>query len=132
MQTFTYDVYISCSGEIGRGFAGHLYNDLTEKGFSACINHGESIQTCRIFIVILCENYASRLDELVKIMDEYEKGNDRWVFPVFYHVSPSEVRHQDGSCKKFLIPDCKMSQETVNALNQIADLAGWPLDKYII
>jgi hypothetical protein len=33
----------------------------------------------------------------VKILEEFKKGNGRWVFPVFYYVNISDVKNQTGS-----------------------------------
>jgi hypothetical protein len=61
-----------------------------------------AIQQSRMAIVIFSENYASStfcLEELTKIM-ECIKHNGRLVWPVFYLVDPSDVRHQKGSSAK--------------------------------
>ena len=58
----------------------------------------KAIEASRIAIIVFSKTYAhSRwcLDELVKIM-ECEKEKGQKVFPIFYHVQPSEVRNQTG------------------------------------
>lgn len=152
MQTFTtlraskpltYDVFISCGDDTRFSFTGFLANSLNDRGFYTCINHPQSIYHCTIFIFILSYDYASRsrLDELVKIMDVFAKGNGRRrrILPVYYHVSPSDVRHQTGRfgegfvsvCKSFLIPDCETFEKWINVLRQVADFSGWHLDRCV-
>ena len=58
----------------------------------------KAIQESRMAITVFSEEYASStfcLDELVQI-HQCIKGNGRLVWPIFYNVEPSEVRHQRG------------------------------------
>ena len=58
----------------------------------------KAIEASRFAIIVFSKTYAhSRwcLDELVKII-ECEKEKGKKVFPIFYHVEPSEVRNQTG------------------------------------
>ena len=59
----------------------------------------KAIEESRIAIIVFSKTYADskwRLHELVKIM-ECKKENGQKVFPIFYHVEPSEVRNQTGN-----------------------------------
>jgi len=109
---FTYDVFISFRGEDTRyNFIGHLRRELGRKGMNSFVDDknlriGESlspalcraIEESRIFIVVFSENYASSkwcLDELVRIMERSKRREKKQlVYPVFYHVDPSDIRNE--------------------------------------
>ncbi|KAL6315859.1 hypothetical protein AAG906_012195 [Vitis piasezkii] len=88
-------------------FTAHLYATLDRKGIVAFIDEGlergeeiaSSLKKSRCALVILSKNYAHSkwcLKELTKIMEcRVEMG--QIVYPVFYHVDPSDVRNQRGS-----------------------------------
>ncbi|MED6120241.1 hypothetical protein PIB30_019030 [Stylosanthes scabra] len=144
---FTYDVFISFRGTDTRyGFTNNLYQALHRKGIHTFfddeeLRNGEeitptllkAIEGSRIAIVVFSKNYASSsfcLDELAKIM-ECVKGNGRWVFPVFYDVDPSDVRHQKGSYREALTKheerfkdDKDKVHKWRSALRQAANLSG--------
>ena len=106
-----YDVFLSFRGEDTRkNFTGHLYKALCDQGFNTFIDddlpRGEeismklvkAIELSMISIVIFSKNFASFtwcLNELVKIF-ECRRSNGQLVFLIFYKVSPSEIRKQDG------------------------------------
>ncbi|KEH19188.1 putative TIR domain, winged helix-turn-helix DNA-binding domain-containing protein [Medicago truncatula] len=112
---FTYDVFLSFRGSDTRyGVTGYLYKALTDKGIRTFIHDSElqigdeitpslfkAIEESRICIIIFSTNYASSsfcLDELTAILYSYEEErNGRVVFPVFYHVESSVIRHGRGS-----------------------------------
>ena len=107
-----YDVFLSFRGEDTRdSFTSHLYSALDRgiiktfrddkelrKGWEIAPELLKAIEESRIAIIVFSKTYAHSkwcLDELVKIMEcQEEKG--RKVFPIFYHVEPSEVRKQTG------------------------------------
>ncbi|RVW95022.1 TMV resistance protein N [Vitis vinifera] len=70
----------------------------TSKGDEIAPELLKAIEGSRIALIIFSKTYAHSkwcLDELVKIMEcKEEKGQK--VFPIFYHVEPSEVRKQTG------------------------------------
>ncbi|XP_045810953.1 disease resistance protein Roq1-like [Trifolium pratense] len=145
---WVYDVFLSFRGEDTRkGFTGNLYNALCEKGINTFIDDKElrkgeeiklalmtAIQQSRAAIVIFSENYASStycLEELTKIM-ECIKRNGRLVWPVFYQVDPSDVRHQKGSYAEALANherektiDKEKVKQWRSALEEAANLSGW-------
>jgi hypothetical protein len=145
---WVYDVFLSFRGEDTRkGFTGNLYNALCGKGINTFIDDQElrkgeeiklalmtAIQQSRMAIVIFSENYASStfcLEELTKIM-ECIKHNGRLVWPVFYLVDPSDVRHQKGSYAKALANygrqktiDKENVKQWRSALEEAANLSGW-------
>ncbi|RYR69748.1 hypothetical protein Ahy_A03g016296 isoform C [Arachis hypogaea] len=111
-----YDIFLSFRGEDTRhGFTGHLYDALCRNGINTFIDDenlrtGEtirpqllqSIEASKISIIVFSTNYAAStwcLDELVKILQCHRERN-QLVFPVFYKVEPSDVRHQRNTYKE--------------------------------
>ncbi|KAI9087834.1 hypothetical protein K1719_030164 [Acacia pycnantha] len=145
---WTYDVFLSFRGEDTRyNFTGHLYNSLNQMGIATFIDNvdlqrGEeitpalisAIQQSRTAIVLFSENYASStfcLDELASIL-HYVREEGRLVWPVFYGVGPSEVRHQSGRYGEALAKHedrFRANKEKVQkwrkALCEVAHLSGW-------
>ncbi|XP_048435544.1 disease resistance protein RPV1-like isoform X2 [Pyrus x bretschneideri] len=150
---WTSDVFLSFRGEDTRcNFTGHLCRALRQKGINTfmddCLSRGEEISTAllkaieesRISVIVFSENYASSrwcLDELVKILD-CEKSNQQMVIPVFYKVSPSDVRNQKGCFGDGLAGlECKYKDNVDKihkwrpALSEAGNLSGWTLlDKH--
>ncbi|KAK4354861.1 hypothetical protein RND71_027055 [Anisodus tanguticus] len=105
-----YDVFLSFRGEdIRRTFVSHLYNALNQRGIPTFkdderLETGKSIscellkaiEESRFAVVIFSKKYASSrwcLDELAHIV-KCKNELEQIVIPVFYDVSPSDVRHQ--------------------------------------
>ncbi|KAG5573838.1 hypothetical protein H5410_063604 [Solanum commersonii] len=105
-----YDVFLSFRGEdTRRNFVSHLYNALEQRGIRTFkdderLETGKSIsdellkaiQEFKFAIVIFSKSYASSrwcLEELAHIV-KCKKELEQIVIPVFYDVSPSDVRHQ--------------------------------------
>ncbi|KAF4374830.1 hypothetical protein G4B88_031033 [Cannabis sativa] len=107
-----YDVFISFRGEDTRNnFTSHLEKALSDKSLQVYIDkrleRGEEISSAllkaieesKLSIVVFSKNYASSrwcLDELVHILKCKERDG-QIVVPIFYHVTPSDVRKQVGS-----------------------------------
>ncbi|WKA11215.1 hypothetical protein VitviT2T_028739 [Vitis vinifera] len=143
---WNYDVFLSFMGEDTRhNFTDHLYRALNRKGIRTFrdaeeLRKGEeiapellkAIEKSRICLIILSKNYArSRwcLEELVKIM-ERRQSMGQLVFPIFYHVDPSDVRRQTGSYEQAFErhernPD--QIQRWRGALTVVANINGWYL-----
>ncbi|GMP65096.1 hypothetical protein CsSME_00026051 [Camellia sinensis var. sinensis] len=144
---WTYDVFLSFRGEDTRdNFVSHLYTALAQKGIHTFkddekLERGKSIspelrkaiQESRFSIVLLSNNYASSrwcFDEVVEILE----CSNPTVYPIFYHVNPSEVRSQTGSfgggfaelVSKQGVLGMEKVQRWRNALEQVASLSGWP------
>ncbi|XP_054819729.1 disease resistance protein Roq1-like isoform X2 [Prosopis cineraria] len=90
----------------------------------------KAIEESLFAIVVLSQDYAFSswcLDELHKIVESKENLT---VFPVFYGVDPSDVRHQKGIIRKAFekhegkFPLCKVRRWR-RALTQVANFAGW-------
>ena len=140
------DVFLSFRGEDTRdNFTDHLYHALKGKGFSTFKNDKElepgnpispklldAIEKSRIAVIVFSKNYASSpwcLEELVKIV-KCMKGGLR-VLPIFYHVDPSHVRHQNETFAVAFDEHGKRLQENLekvqiwrDALRVVANLSG--------
>jgi len=107
-----HDVFISFRGEDTRSsFVSHLYAALQNAGIKVFKDDNElqrgdhisksllsAIEESKISLIVFSKNYANSrwcLDEVKKIMKCYRTIGQK-VVPVFYHLEPSEVRHQTG------------------------------------
>ncbi|KAK9930696.1 hypothetical protein M0R45_027725 [Rubus argutus] len=146
--SYPYDVFLSFRGVDTRNtFTGHLYTNLDRKGIKTFIDDDElskgeeissalvkAIEGSKVSIVIFSENYASSkwcLDELVKIL-QCKESKQQLVWPVFYKVDPSDVRHQKGKFGEALAKhECRFKdnmdkvQTWRTALRDAANLSGW-------
>ncbi|KAK7257374.1 hypothetical protein RIF29_31306 [Crotalaria pallida] len=108
-----YDVFLSFRGEDTRhGFISHLHNALIKRNIKTFMDDKGlekgselrpgllgAIEGSSISIVVFSQRYGGSrwcLHELVKIMDCH-RCNGQVVLPIFYHVHPSHVRHQQGA-----------------------------------
>ncbi|KAG7940981.1 hypothetical protein I3843_16G015000 [Carya illinoinensis] len=144
-----YQVFLSFRGEETRNtFTSHLCNALKEKLiFTFKDDEGlesgkpvkeellDAIEKSRMAVIIISKDYASSrwcLEELAKIV-ECKKDREMEVLPIFYHVEPSDVRHQRGTFGDALAqheqnPENKEKVQTwKNALREVGNLAGRPL-----
>ncbi|CAI9303507.1 unnamed protein product [Lactuca saligna] len=142
-----YDVFLSFRGKDTRkNFIDHLYHALQQQGIYTYkedkkIMKGKrisdelirSIEDSKFYLIVFSRNYASSswcLDELVKIMECHnDKTTEHTAYPVFYDVTPADVRHQRGDVRKAFAKH--KNKETAGkwreALKEAADLAGWEL-----
>ncbi|KAL5778641.1 hypothetical protein ACOSQ2_009378 [Xanthoceras sorbifolium] len=146
---WNYDVFISFRGEdTRRNFTDHLSAALDQKGIVTFrddkkLERGKpispellrAIEESRFSVVVFSRNYASSswcLDELVKIV-ECMKVAGQTVLPIFYDVTPTEVRKQNGSFEKAFEEhekDCDKTEKLMKwrtALTEVANLSGWDL-----
>ncbi|KAL5101334.1 hypothetical protein RYX36_005661 [Vicia faba] len=139
-----YDVFLCFRGLDTYTFACNLYYALRNKKIKTFFfpkeiqNHDDQlqlslsvIQESNISIVVLSKNYASStrcLDELVKII-EYMKCKNQLVWPIFYDVDPSEVRHQKGRFGEGMLELEKRYPDRIRhwreALRQVSSISGW-------
>ena len=145
--TYKYDVFVSFRGEDTRtNFTDHLITTLESKKIRVYkddknLPRGEfiwtelmkAIETSRIAVVVFSKNYATSkwcLDELAKIMDCKRVLNQR-VLPIFYNVSPSEVRDQKGNFAEALPngPEVMVNSWKA-ALKDVANLSGLHLKPF--
>ncbi|KAI9108299.1 hypothetical protein K1719_020782 [Acacia pycnantha] len=144
---WTYDVFINFRGEDTRhGFVGNLYNGLKNAGVHTFLDDEElrrgdeitptllkSIENSRMAIIVFSKNYASStfcLNELVKI-HECIKRKGRLVWPIFYDVEPSEVRHQTDHYERALsmhIKNLRADEDKIHswklALHEVSNISG--------
>ncbi|KAF5470123.1 hypothetical protein F2P56_010661 [Juglans regia] len=148
IPSWTHDVFLSFRGEdVRQKFVSHLYQALHHRGINTCIDknlaRGEeispelfkTIERSMISIIVLSKNYSESrwcLDELLKILECKEKVK-QIVLPLFYDVSPSQVRHQKGNFgKAFAKLGCKTKDEVKvtkwkAALQKVANFFGFTL-----
>ena len=145
---YKYDVFLSFRGVDTRmNFTDHLYHALEKAGFRTFRDYGmneggkyhssdisQVIEGSRIFLIVLSKNYASSpwcLGELVKILQCCRSSN-QMVVPIFYDVSPSDVRNQSGTFEKALLKHEKHYYLDVaiwrGALTEIASISGLNLE----
>ena len=134
---YKYDVFLSFRGEDTRmNFTDHLYHALKKAGFRTFLGDGvirvvdilQAIQGSRIFLIVLSKNYASSmwcLEELVQILQRCRSSN-QMVVPIFYDVSPSDVRNQSVTFEQALLEHEKHYRR--GALTEIASISGWNLE----
>ncbi|XP_054797630.1 disease resistance protein RUN1-like [Prosopis cineraria] len=143
-----YDVFLSFAGQDTRlNFTDHLYAAFVRSGIRAFrdkegMERGEvisqqllqAIEDSPCAVVVLSENYANStwcLDELQKILECRNKSGQQ-VFPIFYSVDPSDIRHQRKSYGEALVKHEERFRENKhkvqkwrNALSLVSDLSGW-------
>ncbi|KAJ9554670.1 hypothetical protein OSB04_018715 [Centaurea solstitialis] len=111
-QSWKHDVFLSFRGTDTRNnFVDHLYSALVQQGIGTykddvTLPRGETIdialltaiEKSQIAVIVFSENYADSkwcLQELAHIMKcKDERG--LIIIPIFYHISPYELRHQKG------------------------------------
>ncbi|XP_024963043.1 TMV resistance protein N-like [Cynara cardunculus var. scolymus] len=144
--TFKYDVFLSFRGEDTRtNFVDHLYDALKrqnietykddknlQKGKRIGKELFEAIEDSRFHVIVFSKNYASSswcLDELVKIMECQKMMTEQTVYPIFYHVEPTEVRQQSGEFGKAFAKHEKAeaTQKWRDALVEATSFSGWDL-----
>ncbi|XP_050387314.1 TMV resistance protein N-like [Argentina anserina] len=144
----TDDVFLSFRGEDTRKtFTDHLYTALINAGFHTFrddheLERGENInaelakaiQKSRGYVIVFSRDYISSrwcLDELIMIL-ELKRTSNHVVLPVFYHISPSQLRDQAKTLAEHPKYKGKQSLEKLNswhaAIGEVADLAGFVLE----
>lgn len=152
---WTNHVFLSFRGEDTRqGFTDHLFASLERRGIKTFkddhdLQRGEvisvelnkAIEESMFAIIILSPNYASStwcLDELQKIV-ECSRCFGQAVFPLFYGVDPSDVRHQRGSFdeafrkheEKFR-KDRNKIEMWRDSLREVASYSGWDSKGWLV
>ncbi|XLR17518.1 hypothetical protein S83_045456 [Arachis hypogaea] len=146
-----YDVFVSFRGEDVRNtFADHLFAAFRRNGIVAFrddrnLMQGQHISTelvqaiegSQVLIVIFSKNYATSswcLQELAKMLDCSNTITEPNLLPIFYDVTPSEVRKQTGNYGKALAEheerfkhNSNMVQQWRESLLQVANLSGWDI-----
>ncbi|TYI58379.1 hypothetical protein E1A91_D11G353300v1 [Gossypium mustelinum] len=146
-----YNVFLSFRGEDTRkNFTDHLYDALNRTGIVTFrddpkLETGEeiapelfnAIQQSRCSLIVFSETYAFSgwcLEERAEIVKQKnDKGHK--VFPIFYHVDPSDLRKQKEKVEEAFAKheerykeDKDKIQEWRNALTELANIEGWHLN----
>lgn len=153
---WTNHVFLSFRGEDTRqGFTDHLFASLERRGIKTFkddhdLKRGEvislelnkAIEESMFSLIILSPNYASStwcLDELQKIVECGKCFGGQGVFPIFYGVDPSHVRHQSGSFAKAFRKheenfreDREKVQRWKDALREVAGYSGWDSKDWLV
>nr|XP_004295235.2 PREDICTED: probable disease resistance protein At4g27220 isoform X2 [Fragaria vesca subsp. vesca] len=146
-----YDVFLSFRGvDTRKGITIDIYDGLNRRGIKTFMDDPdlkvgdtisrtliEAIEGSRFAIVVLSQNYASStwcLEELREICLSME---DNRIFPLFYHVEPTDVRYQKQSFEEAFSKhesSGRYESEKVNhwkaALNKVANISGWNTQNY--
>jgi len=143
-------VFLSFRGEDTRNtFTSHLYAALCRSKIETFIDDSEvrtgdeissslsnAIRSSSLSIIIFSQNYASSswcLNELLEILECYETTQTRRqiILPIFYHVSPSDIRKQSGTYGEAFAKHEERFKDTKDkvqkwsaALEQVAGLSG--------
>ncbi|MED6140366.1 hypothetical protein PIB30_092452 [Stylosanthes scabra] len=145
-----HDVFLSFRGKDTRyTFTGYLYDALCRKGIKVFMDDEnlrigdtirpqllQAIEESKISFIVFSENYADStwcLDELDKIL-ECKKEKNQLVFPIFYRVEPSDVRHQKNRYAQAMAAhenrfgyDSEKVQKWKEALSQASNMKGYHL-----
>ncbi|KAJ9551340.1 hypothetical protein OSB04_015385, partial [Centaurea solstitialis] len=144
--SFKYDVFLSFRGEdTHKTFVDHLYDALKRQGIDTYkddknLNKGKKISTqlfqaienSRFQVIVFSKDYVSSswcLQELTKIMECQKMPTEHSVYPIFYHVEPTQVRKQSG---EFGIAFSKHENDEAaekwrKALAEASSFSGWEL-----
>lgn len=125
-------------GGICSEFISHLRAALCRRGicvydenFDEVPTQGQSViavPKCRVFIIFLTRNYVS--SNLADIIEQ-KQMKDHVVFPIFYGLTPSDLKCKIESYTRFFI--CDKTKRWWAALKEIAQMPGYTLaDKYVI
>ncbi|KAL6205294.1 hypothetical protein ACLB2K_022556 [Fragaria x ananassa] len=142
-----YDVFLSFRGpDTRKGITSELYHRLQGRGIKTFMDDRDlqvgdvisptllaAFKESRFAIVVLSPDYAFStwcLEELREICLCME-DNSR-ILPLFYHVDPTDVRHQKRSLKEAFTEHVKSGRHTSDkleewkaALKNVANISGW-------
>ncbi|KAF8034775.1 hypothetical protein BT93_C0940 [Corymbia citriodora subsp. variegata] len=146
---YDYDVFLSFRGPDTRsGITNFLYTRLLGARIHTFKDDEElrvgeefgpellkAIGQSKIAIPIFSKGYASSkwcLNELVQLV-ECSKLRRQKIMPIFYDITPAEVRHQSGSYEEAFLSHKEKFGANVSkweaALNHVANLNGWDNSK---
>ena len=107
-----YDVFLNFRGADTRKiFVSHLYAALIRQRFKVFKDEktiligrnifsslSKAIEESRISVVVLSQNYGESINCLTELEEIFEcsRSMGRYVIPVFYHVTPAEIKGQSG------------------------------------
>ncbi|KAK3438010.1 hypothetical protein EUGRSUZ_C02654 [Eucalyptus grandis] len=116
MSRTNYEVFLSFRGnDIRKTFLDHLYSKLEDAGIEVFkddknlrageeikLELKEAIKRSKISIAIFSKDYASSKSCLMEVVQMWEcsKSNGQTIIPIFYDISPSNVKHQAGDFER--------------------------------
>ncbi|XP_039164728.1 TMV resistance protein N [Eucalyptus grandis] len=143
-----YEVFLSFRGtDTRKGFTGHLYSNLIDAGIRVFkddenLRGGEEIKSqlievikgSKISIAIFSKDYASSKSCLMEVVQMWECRvfAEQTIIPIFYDISPYDVKHQAGDfATSFDQHERGEDAETIkkwkNVLRKIGELKGYYL-----
>ncbi|XP_019460418.1 PREDICTED: TMV resistance protein N-like [Lupinus angustifolius] len=100
--------------------------------------HIQAIEESKFSVIIFSKNYAHstcHLDALIKILECHKLKKQRVLFPIFYKVQPSDVRHQRNYYHEAMtIHENRFGKESEKvqkwkaALSEVASFKGWSFE----
>ncbi|KAL3746438.1 hypothetical protein ACJRO7_015402 [Eucalyptus globulus] len=147
---YDYEVFLSFRGPDTRmDITDYLYTSMNDAGIRVYRDDEElrigeeigdellrAIEQSKISIPIFSKGYADStwcLRELVKMVESKNTRGQK-IMPIFYDVTPSEVKHQTKYYRKAIVSHAKKRQfddETIHkwkdALKEVGALKGWDL-----
>ncbi|KAK4782536.1 hypothetical protein SAY86_016638 [Trapa natans] len=138
-----WEVFLSFRGsDTRRSFISHLASCLKGRGINVFIDYDLRrgnpiskqlmgiIRSSRVSVVVFSRNYGQSrwcLQELCEIMKCSKMLPGRVVLPVFYNVTPNDVRRQGGQFGEefYKYKDDRNFARWKDALTEAADLSGW-------
>ncbi|KAM7465598.1 hypothetical protein LguiB_013160 [Lonicera macranthoides] len=145
-----YEVFLSfCGKDTRKAFTGFLYIYLVGAGIRTfrdnnelCVGEGiclellKAIKESKISIPIFSESYAASKYCFLELteMVECHRSEGQKIFPIFYNIKPSEVRHQTGSYEEAFSQHEKNFEGNVvqgwkDALRKVGELKGLELEE---
>ncbi|KAM7502747.1 hypothetical protein LguiB_001651 [Lonicera macranthoides] len=145
-----YEAFLSfCGKDTRKAFADFLYIYLVGAGIRTFRDNNElcigeeirlellkAIKESKISIPIFSKSYATSKYCLLELtmMVECHRSEGQKIFPIFYNVKPSEVRHQTGSYENAFSQHDKNFEENVvlgwkDALRKVGELKGLKLEE---
>ncbi|KAM7465567.1 hypothetical protein LguiB_013129 [Lonicera macranthoides] len=145
-----YEAFLSfCGKDTRKAFVDFLYIYLVGTGIRTFRDNNElcigeeirlellkAIKESKISIPIFSKSYAASKYCLLELtmMVECHRSEGQKIFPIFYNIKPSEVRHQTGSYENAFSQHDKNFEENVvlgwkDALRKVGELKGLELEE---
>ncbi|KAL6195136.1 hypothetical protein ACLB2K_030757 [Fragaria x ananassa] len=146
-----YDVFLSFRGvDTGKVITIDIYDELTRRGIKTFMDDPdlkvgdaisrtliEAIEGSSFAVVVLSQNYASSTWCLEELRDICLSMEDNRIFPLFYHVDPTDVRYQKQSFEEAFSKhetsgrhESEKVKQWRDALNKVGNISGWNTNDY--
>ncbi|KAF8019405.1 hypothetical protein BT93_G0167 [Corymbia citriodora subsp. variegata] len=144
----SYKVFLSFrGGDVREGFIQFLYRGLVDSGIDTFIDYDgiefgeeimlkilEVIRHTDICIPVFSKDFASSKSCLKEVAEMV--GCNRTIMPIFYDVSPSVVRRQEGSYQESFCTHATLGETSARiddwkrALHTVSEKRGWELENF--